>query len=206
MTLLDRSVRDILASTAAKTPTPGGGAIAALNGALGAALVAMAARFTSGKKYVEVEAEATRVADACDAIRAQLAELVDADCAAYDAVTAAYKLPKGTPTEEGARTQAIARALAGAMEVPRRTMKVALEGLALAERFARKANPNLASDVLVGAVCLHAAVEGARANVLINAKAAADPASVRGAVDESARDLALAGERLDAVRRAISPE
>jgi methenyltetrahydrofolate cyclohydrolase len=206
MTLLDRSVRDLLASTAAKTPTPGGGAIAAMVGAFGAALVAMAARFTSGKKYVEVEAEAARTGEECDAVRAKLADLVDRDCEAYDAVTAAYKLPKGSPTEEGARTQAIARALEGAMEVPRQTMKAALEGLAIAERFARKANPNLASDVLVGAVNLHAAVEGARANVLINAKAASDPASVRTAVDESARDLELAGRRLDAVRRAIAGE
>jgi formiminotetrahydrofolate cyclodeaminase len=205
MTFLDRSLRDFLASLAARTPTPGGGSIAALNAGLGLGLVAMAARFTSGKNYVAVEAEAQRVAEACDALRAQASELVDADSRAYDEVTKAYSLPKNTEAEKGARTQAIQRALSGAIEVPARTLAVAMGGLELAAGFATKSNRNLASDVLVGASCLFCAVEGARANVRINASGLADAADAKKHLDAADRAFAEAGRLLAKVRDDVEP-
>jgi methenyltetrahydrofolate cyclohydrolase len=205
MTYLDRSLRDFLASLAARTPTPGGGSIAALNAGLGLGLVAMAARFTSGKKYEAVEAEAQRVADDCDRLREEASVLVDEDSRAYDAVTQAYGLPKGTDAEKGARTAAIQKAIAGAIEVPARTLAVAMGGLELATSFATKSNRNLASDVLVGASCLFAAVEGARANVRINAAGLADAAKAKKYLDEADRAFAEAGRRLEQVRAGVEP-
>lgn len=179
--------------------------MAALNAGLGAALVAMAARFTSGKKHEAVEAEAAGVAEACDSVRAAAAALVDEDAGAYDLVTAAYALPKGTDAEKAARAAAVESALRAAMEVPERTIAAAMQALELAASFAPKSNRNLASDVLVGACCLHAAVESARANVRINVAAMSDPA--RGARNAEAADAALrrAGEKLAAVRAAVEP-
>lgn len=205
MTLLDRSVRDFLASLAARTPTPGGGSIAALNAALGLGLVAMAARFTSGKKYEAVEAEAARAAEECDRLRSEAAGLVDADTDAYDQVTAAYGLPKGTEGEKAARTKAIQDALAVAMAVPERTLAVAVAGLKVAARFAPHSNRNLASDVLVGASCLHCAAEGARANVRINAAGLADAQAAKKSLTAADAAFAEAGALLADVRNLVEP-
>jgi formiminotetrahydrofolate cyclodeaminase len=204
MTLLDRSLRDFLASLAAKTPTPGGGAVAALCGAIGAGLVSMAARFTSGKKHASVEEEALRVADACDRLRETLSRLADADCEAYDSVTAAYALPKETEAEKASRARAVESALERAIAVPRETMKASLEGLAIADAFASKANRNLASDVLVGGCCLHAAVEGARANVAINAASFSEPSKGKAHLEAADADLRMAGERIASIRKALA--
>ncbi len=203
MTFLDKSLRDFLSQLAARTPTPGGGTVAALNAALGTALVSMAARFTSGKKYVEVEAEAARVAETCDRLRERAGVLADEDSAAYDAVTAAYGLPKTNEAEKAARSRAIETAMGGALAVPRRTLALALEALELAAAFAPKANPNLASDVLVGAACLVAAAEGARANVRINALSLPDSSDAKKSLAEADAGLARAGELLSAVRAAV---
>ncbi|MBI3819023.1 MAG: cyclodeaminase/cyclohydrolase family protein [Planctomycetes bacterium] len=205
MTLLDRSLRDLLSSLAAKTPTPGGGSIAALNAAMGAALVSMAARFTAGKKYESVEADARAVAEACDALRERASALVDADSAAYDHVTAAFGLPKNTDAEKAARTEAVQKALRVAIAVPAETLDVSMKGLALAAGFAAKSNKNLASDVLVGAGCLLAAVEGARANVRINAASLADPAGAREYIQSANAAYARAAELHAAVRDAVEP-
>lgn len=205
MTFLDRSLRDFLATLAAKTPTPGGGSIAALNASMGFALVSMAARFTSGKKYESVEAEALGVAERCDALRARAQVLIDADTAAYDAVTAAYGLPKATDEERGARAAAIQKALGGAIAVPAETIEVAMAGLEIAAGFAAKSNKNLASDVLVGSGCLFAAVEGARANVRINAASLSDAVSARRFLDASERSYAAAARLHEQVRTAVEP-
>ena len=53
MDLLTSSVKDFVAATASKEPTPGGGAIAALTAATGAALAEMVANLTFGKKGYE---------------------------------------------------------------------------------------------------------------------------------------------------------
>ena len=69
-----------LEATAAGSATPGGGAVAALAGALSAALAAMVARLTIGKKkYAEVEPEMKEIAARADAIRATLTDAIDAD-------------------------------------------------------------------------------------------------------------------------------
>lgn len=205
MTLLDRTIRDLLSSLAARTPTPGGGSIAALNAAMGLALVSMAARFTSGKKYELVEAEATAVANECDRLRETATQLIDEDTAAYDVVTAAFGLPKNTDAEKAARTAAIQAGLAGAIAVPARTIEVSMRGLEIAASFATKSNKNLASDVLVGAGCLAAAVEGARANVRINAASMNDTASAKAFLAAADAAYARAAELHRAVIDGVEP-
>src|SRR5437773_34804 len=76
-------------------PVPGGGSAAALAGALAAALVAMVARLTIGRKtYAGVQQRVAEILAEADALRAQLRRLVDDDAAAYTKVSAAYRLPK----------------------------------------------------------------------------------------------------------------
>lgn len=205
MTLLDRSLRDFIALLAARTPAPGGGSIAALNAAMGLGLVAMAARFTSGKKYESVEADAQAAAANCDHLRMRASALVDEDTEAYNSVTAAYGLPKTTDSEKAARAEAIQKSLQIAIAVPAETIDVSIKGLQIAAAFAAKSNRNLASDVLVGAGCLAAAVEGARANVRINAVSLSDATKAKKYLEDADAAYAKSAELHNFVRDTVEP-
>jgi formiminotetrahydrofolate cyclodeaminase len=174
--LIDLSLREFAASLAARTPTPGGGSLAGALVACGSALAAMACRFTSGEKHAAVEAAMARRVEDLERLRARGLELVDLDARAYDAVTAAYKLPKATDAERAARGAAIQAGLRGALAVPAETVERALEALQLATDALPDVNANLVSDAASGAHCLVAACEAALLNVRINAASLADKA------------------------------
>src|ERR1700723_1226559 len=87
--------RPFLEAVAAPTATPGGGSVSALAGALAASLGQMVAALSRKKK--SQAAFVNRLSEALDQLRrdaAELAEAIDRDAAAYDAVMAAYKLPQ----------------------------------------------------------------------------------------------------------------
>ncbi len=167
--LVEATLTDFAAASASREPTPGGGSVAAYVGALGAALGAMAARFTEGRKGFEHHADAlASEINRLDALREELLELVDLDAAAYAGVGAAYGLPKSTADEQATRREAIQAALRASMQAPLRTCRVAVEGLTVLDALAGHCNPNLFSDVVVGAHDLGASYRSAWVNVLIN--------------------------------------
>jgi glutamate formiminotransferase/formiminotetrahydrofolate cyclodeaminase len=154
-----------LNAVAAGTATPGGGAVAALAGALSAALAAMVARLTMGKKrYADVESEMIEVATQADRIRAELTDAIAQDVEAFNAVMAAYKMSKEDPK----RAERIQVALMGAAHVPRQVVRLALESMKLADAVAEKGNQNAACDAGVASHMGMAAVEGANLNVQVN--------------------------------------
>jgi methenyltetrahydrofolate cyclohydrolase len=165
----EQKLAELLQSFAARTPTPGGGSASAIGGALGSALAAMAAAFTTqNEKYAAVEARVTALMAELDALRAQMLDLADADVAAYGAYAAARKLPKGTPEEKAARAAALSVAGRDSIAVPERIVAAAREGLRVTEELGAIANPNLAGDVAVAAYFLEAAARGAGIQVLGN--------------------------------------
>ena len=179
MALLDLPARSLLDRFASPDPTPGGGSAAALAGALGAALVAMVCAME--KTRTGDRSERQRL-DAAGAVAASAGErlrgLVDDDSAAYEAVMAAYRLPKATDDEKARRKQAVAAALAQATEVPRRTADACLETLRAAADAAAHGNPNALSDAKTGGALAWAGLLGAVENVRINLGPAADPAAL----------------------------
>jgi formiminotetrahydrofolate cyclodeaminase len=167
--LTDMTLAAFSDQAAAKEPTPGGGSVAAYIGSLGAALGCMAARYTEGRKGFEGHTEALgQEIDQLEALRGRLSDLVDADAAAYTTVTGAYKLPKGGPEQKAARKEAIQQALGVALQPPLETCRAAVAGLEVLDSLRRHANPNLISDVAVGAYALGATYRCAWINVLIN--------------------------------------
>src|SRR4029077_18391799 len=89
---------DWIDALAGGSPTPGGGRAAALAGTLAAALVAMVARLTVGRKaYAAVEAKAREILAEAEQLRGELRRLVDEDATAYEGVSMAYKIPKDVP-------------------------------------------------------------------------------------------------------------
>jgi len=183
--LVDLSLRDLAEQTAARTPTPGGGSISACMAALGTALGAMAARFTQGRKGFEAHEPAlAREIGRLDALRAQCLDLVDADAAAYDTVTAAYGLPKADDNQKASRQAAIQAALQGALQTPLAACRLAVDALVVLDDLSAHVNPNLASDVAVGAYALGAGFRGAWVNVLINLGGLKDDALRRRVLSE----------------------
>jgi methenyltetrahydrofolate cyclohydrolase len=167
--LVDLPVSAYVETLASSSPTPGGGSASALSAAMGAAMVAMACNLTLGReKFKAVEAELREVLVQATDLQRDLLAAVDDDTTAYDAVSAAYKLPKGTGDEKQARTAAVQQALQGASEVPLRVARAAAEVARLAKIAQAKANPNVASDAYVAELLARAGRDGAIANVEIN--------------------------------------
>jgi glutamate formiminotransferase/formiminotetrahydrofolate cyclodeaminase len=158
---------EFVGTVASGAPTPGGGAVAALAGALGAALAEMVAQLTVGrKKYAEVEEDMQAIIAQATELRGKLLTGIDQDMGAYDSVMRAFKIPKDDPT----RDTGIQQALTIAAEVPLLIMNDALAAMMLASSVAALGNINAISDAAVSAHMALAAIESAALNVRINAK------------------------------------
>ncbi len=163
------NMNDFLADLASDSPTPGGGSVAALAGALAAALGSMVCNLTIGKKkYADVEADLTNVLARTEALRLELAQLIDEDAMAFDKVMAAIRMPKETDAEKVARTNAMQTALVDAATVPFAVMEKCTEVAAIAREVAAKGNTNAVSDAGVSALMARAGAHAAELNVLIN--------------------------------------
>lgn len=157
---------DLLASDA---PAPGGGSTAALEGALGAALTAMVCGLTAGKaKYAASQELVESVREKCAALQVRFLDVMDRDTEAFNAVAAAFALPKGTEEEKAARSKAIQAALRGCIDTPMEMMELAAETLELTESLLGRFNDSAASDLGVAALSLRSAIQGAWLNVRIN--------------------------------------
>ncbi len=164
-----------LDSLAAGTPTPGGGSAAAYAGAMGAALVAMVARLTIGKKkYADVEAQMNEILNQAERLRRDLTAAVDEDAAAFEGIMTAFKLPRETEEQQAVRAAAIEQATLTAIRVPLATAEKAVKALALAERCAALGNLNAISDAASGAALCRAALTSAGYNVRINVNSLSD--------------------------------
>ena len=167
--LADLTLRELLDRFAAPTPTPGGGSAAAMAAALGASLLAMVAGLPKTKTGAPEERAALDAARAAllDAQR-QLVDLIDRDAAAYDAVTAAYRLPKNTDDEKAARKRAIQTAMEGAARAPLQTLRVCTAGVDHATAVVSFGSPSAATDVAVGFNLISSGSMGALLNIDAN--------------------------------------
>jgi formiminotetrahydrofolate cyclodeaminase len=165
--LRDWTLDEFLTRLASHEPAPGGGANAGLQAAMGAALLAMVARYSHGEV-------AGRVATAADELRERSLRLAADDAAAFEAVGTAYKLPKTTDAELEARKAAIRSALAGAVEPPLAVITAARQLIDLAEELLPVSNRNVITDIAAAAESIRAAAATSRVNVEINRGPATD--------------------------------
>jgi formiminotetrahydrofolate cyclodeaminase len=199
-----------LKALASSDSTPGGGTAAAVVAAEGAALVAMVGRLTDGKEGYEGAWDSMRrLVESADDARDAFLSLADRDTAAFDAVMAAFKLPRKTERQKVTRSEKIQRAYLEAAEVPAEVARRAVELMRGAVEAIKSGNSNAASDGAAAANLLFAATQAALANVSINAESIRDQ-EVAGKLRFEAQALnARSRERLraadDAFRRALKP-
>jgi glutamate formiminotransferase/formiminotetrahydrofolate cyclodeaminase len=178
---------------------PGGGSVAALCGALSAALSAMVAVLTWSKKGMEETRELMQETGSdAQALKDWFTSAVDADTEAFMAVITAGRLPKKTQDEKAARLAAIEIANQGATRVPLSVLERAVEALAMANTVAEKGNPSAVSDAGVAGACALAAAEGAALNVEINLSSLTDKETAKAMGERRVAALAEA-RRLAAV-------
>jgi glutamate formiminotransferase len=175
--LASMTVERFVDEVSSNSPAPGGGSVAALAGSLGAALAAMVANLTVGKKGYEAAWDSSaKLAERSQALKAALLRAVDDDTKAFDGVLAATRLPRATDEEKRARADAIAAAYEKATVVPLATARLCLQAIGLAEEAAGTGNKNSASDAGVGALLAKAGLESAILNVRINLASVRDGA------------------------------
>jgi formiminotetrahydrofolate cyclodeaminase len=195
--ILSLSVGELLERLGSSDPAPGGGAAAAMAAALGAALVQMTANLTIGRpRLADVEDHARSIATRAGELRQRLAELADADAAAFMHVSAAYRLPRGDDAQKAARSAAIQAALQVAARVPLDTARACADALEVAEEAAPILNSAVISDVLVGALLARAGLESAALNVEVNLAAMTDANAVARLSEELQRARSGAAERV----------
>lgn len=158
----------------ARTPAPAGGAAAGLSAAVGAALLAMVARYTTGERYADREKEMLGLVDELAGLERRALDAVRADEAAFGAVAAAYQLPKQTEEERAARSAAIQEGLVGATAPPLLLAELCTHLARLARLLAQRGHQPIVSDVGTGAACVAAGADGALINLAANAAALRD--------------------------------
>jgi glutamate formiminotransferase/formiminotetrahydrofolate cyclodeaminase len=191
--LVDLTVKGFVEETASESVAPGGGSVAALLGALGAALATMVANLSSHKRgWDERWEEFSDWAEKGKVFHEQLLGLIDADTDAFNALMSAFGLPKESPEEQEARRAAIQEATKNAAAVPLMVMRTALSTMEVVKAMAEIGNPNSASDAGVGAICARSAVFGAALNVQTNCSSIKDAEFVSRILKEAHEMVAIA--------------
>lgn len=165
----DETLGSFAELVAAGTPAPGGGSVAAHCGMMAAALGRMVCNLTIGKpKFADRVLRLTEVRGAFERLGRRLRELIADDAASFEAVLAAYRLPKETDEQRAARAESIQAAIGVAVSVPLETAERSFEVLKLLREIADSGNPNAISDVAVGSRLAEVAIKGASYNVAAN--------------------------------------
>ena len=194
MLLTNMKVDQFLETLASDEPAPGGGSAAALMGSVGAALTAMVAALTQGrKKYADFAPFAEQVERRAAELAVRLQNVIDQDTAAYQIVSEAFALPKDTDEQKAARSAAIQHGLRVCTESPLSCMELCADTIRLASEFLdRGFNQSSASDLGVAFLSLSAALRGAWLNVKINIGSLKDAAFAEKARAEGEAILAEA--------------
>lgn len=161
---IENSIKNYLDDLAARKPAPGGGSAAALEAAMGCALMSMAASYTiSNKRYKEFKTKATNDLKKTEGLRKKLLVLVDEDVKAYTKLNNTIK-------NIGKDSSRLDKAYKEACNVPYGICRITDEALNICMELARYANKNLVTDTAIAALMLESAFRGAKFNVYINLK------------------------------------
>lgn len=204
--LKDMTIEEFLYETASDSPAPGGGSVSALVGALGAALSSMVGELSVGKESNDdIKTEIINYMNECRSLMNGLKESIDKDTDAFNAVMAAFRMPKGTEEEKSKRSKEIQSAFKNAAEVPYNTAVLCLRVMDIATEMLKIGNKNAASDAAVSGLLGYAALNGALYNVKINLNSIKDERYVQQ-VKKEVENLTLKGEELLSTIKALSQE
>lgn len=161
----EMSFSELLEAIAAKTPTPGGGAVASATGALSASLAQMVVSYSIGKKSLSQHEPYLRgAAMRLERARELLLGLAEEDAAAYGVVNELSRLPEDDPR----RTKDLPEAIEASVQVPMSTVAACVDLLRQYRDLAPITNKQLRSDLAIAAVLADSAARSSRWNVVVN--------------------------------------
>lgn len=167
--LKDMKIKNFMEMLSSKATTPGGGSVAALTGAMGAALLSMVGNLTIGKEqYKEVEDDIKDLLKKSEKLRVTLEGLMEKDVEVFNQFMAIMKLPRTNEEEKKNRNQKMQIALIEAAKVPLEVAQKSKEVIDICLEIADKGTKNAISDVGVGVLLAEAAFHSAIMNVRIN--------------------------------------
>jgi formiminotetrahydrofolate cyclodeaminase len=163
------SISDFLERLSSDAPTPGGGSVAALVGALSCSLTSMVGNLTYGKKkYEEYWKESKKIIEEAKKLREDFLSLFYEDMEVFTKLMATFGLPRKTEEEKEKRAEAIHHATKKAIEVPLNVMKKSQRAAELALTMAKIGNLNAISDAGIAGETALSACRSASYNVIIN--------------------------------------
>ena len=167
------TIGEFLNATAAKQPAPGGGSVAALAGAMAAAIGEMSLNYSVARKANSPETEGILRQTLLQLTRARelMLELMREDQIAYDAFTAARKMP----ADAAGRETQVNVALLACVRIPQTLAACGLAILEIVDRVWEIANVQLLSDLAVCAELAMASVRCGVYNVRANLPSLTDP-------------------------------
>lgn len=178
---------EFLAAIAAKSPTPGGGAVAAATGATAAALAGMVISYSLGKKdLIQHESPLQNAKHHLERARAVFLELANEDAAAYAWLNALQKLPEN----DAKRAAEHPAALSACIQAPMATLAAAVDIARLCESLVPITNKWLRSDLAIAAILADAAAKAGACNVRINIPLVTGPAARAKLEEQTARLVA----------------
>lgn len=177
---LSQATCDVFAERlASKEPVPGGGGVAALAGALGAALATMVANYSIGKKaFLGMEDKHQSMIDASTDLRIKLLSLIDEDAENFEPLSKAYGLPTSTDEEKAEKEKVLQAALKVAADGPIKMVEYIYEAIKIQEELVDMSTKLIISDVGCGVQMLKAALYSANLNVIVNMNSIKDEAYV----------------------------
>jgi formiminotetrahydrofolate cyclodeaminase len=159
----------ILNDISSKSPTPGGGTVAALCLAHAYSLTSMVANLTKGReKWASGQKISNQILSNHDSNIDAALELAKNDSYAFEKLMEAYRLPKNTEDEINIRGDAITKATLGATNVPFDTAKKSLNLLEIIPELLVVCNQNAITDAAGAAELCYASIRLAILNVEIN--------------------------------------
>lgn len=162
-------IQEYIQHLSSKSPVPGGGAVAGLSGAQGAALAAMVINLTIGKKkFIEYEEIHEKMLFSANRYSLRFLELMEEDANNFVPLSQAYSLPNTTDKEKEVKAEIMEDALAKATEAPVKTLTLALDTMKLFAGLVDISSKLVISDVGVGIENIRAAAYSAKLNILIN--------------------------------------
>lgn len=159
------SVAQFIESLGEKSPTPGGGAVASVTGALAAALAQMVVRYSQGKKKLAQHESLHETAlNELTANAQRMLDLAQKDADAYGQLNALWKLDQ----DDSKRKRGWDDAVHGAIDAPRQVLETSLAILHRLDALTGRTNRMLDSDLAISAVLAEAAARSAAWNMRIN--------------------------------------
>ncbi|KAL5007894.1 hypothetical protein ScPMuIL_016700, partial [Solemya velum] len=167
--LVNMNLKDFILTVASRSPSPGGGSVAALSASLGTALTSMVGFLSYGnRKFYHVDSRVRKLIPPLYGAMKELMTFIDADAAAFSEYMFAMKMPRSSEEEIFLRDKAMQESLLTAIQVPLTVSRIVNTLWPFIKELVQIGNLNCKADLQVGVRTLETAVWGAYYNILTN--------------------------------------